>query len=116
MIRIDDDQGTHERLEALARLVDLPVCDIVRTLSYARFEALLQLSASRVMSEERERGRPAALSGRRELAPGAGEHCGAAAAAAARGTAEDPRERRELRGEDERPRDEEPGQAAAKEA
>ena len=44
MIRVDVDEATHDRLEALARLVDLPVGDIVHTLSYAKFEMLLQLS------------------------------------------------------------------------
>ena len=55
MIRIDVDQGTHKRLEALGCLVDLPVCDIVRTLSYASSEVLRQLALRRVMSEQRER-------------------------------------------------------------
>ncbi len=39
MIRIDV-EGTHARLEALARGVDLPVSDIVRTLSHASAETL----------------------------------------------------------------------------
>ena len=41
MIRVDIDEATHDRLEAVARLVDLPVGDIVHTLSYAKFEMLL---------------------------------------------------------------------------
>ena len=54
MIRIDVDEGTHARLEALGRRVGLPVGDIVRTLSYAKFEVLMQLDVRRVMREQRE--------------------------------------------------------------
>ncbi len=55
MIRIDVDEGTHERLEALARGVDLPVSDIVRSLSHASAEDLRRLDLRRVMREAAER-------------------------------------------------------------
>ena len=51
------DEGTHERLEALGRLVDLPVDDIVRTLSYAKFEVLMQLDLRGRAARARERVR-----------------------------------------------------------
>ena len=55
MIRIDIDESTHARLDALARGVALPVSDIVRTLSHASAEDLRRLDLRRVMREAAER-------------------------------------------------------------
>lgn len=55
MVRIDVDESTRDRFEALAHEAGLPVCDTVRTLSHASSEVLRRLDLRRVMAEERER-------------------------------------------------------------
>ena len=57
MTRIDVDEGTHARLEALAQQVGLPICDVVRTLSHTSCEGLRRTELRRTMSEHEQRER-----------------------------------------------------------